>query len=182
MLNPLKSERNSPMRIIIASDSFKESLSAGEVCNAISEGWTSVLPGMKIWKIPFSDGGEGLAEVIIKASGGEIIGTRVTGPLGEPVDAAWGLTGTGDTAIIEMASASGLMLIPPERRDPFITTTCGTGQLIREALMRNVKKIILGIGGSGTHDAGMGMAKRWELSFLTPMAGRFRRGPGGCWN
>ncbi len=156
------------MNMIIASDSFKESLSAGDVCRVIGEGWTSVLPDVKIWEIPFSDGGEGLAEVITKASGGKSIRTRVTGPLGEPVDAVWGLTGAGDTAVIEMASASGLMVIPPERRDPFITTTRGTGQLIREVLKHNVKKVILGIGGSGTHDAGMGMARALGVKFLDP--------------
>ncbi|CAI0817531.1 MAG TPA: glycerate kinase [Serratia grimesii] len=144
-------------KVVIAPDSFKESLSALEVAEAIERGFRQVYPQAQYVKLPMADGGEGTVDSMVAATGGEIVRVEVTGPLGQPVQAFYGLLGDGETAVIEMAAASGLHLAPKALRDPRITTSYGTGELILAALDRGVKAIILGIGGSATNDGGAGM-------------------------
>lgn len=144
-------------KVVIAPDSFKESLSAMEVAEAIERGFRQIYPQVQYVKLPMADGGEGTVDSMVAATGGEIVSVEVTGPLGQPVSAFYGLLGEGETAVIEMAAASGLHLAPNGRRDPRITTSYGTGELILAALERGVKAIILGIGGSATNDGGAGM-------------------------
>ncbi len=146
------------MKITIAPDSFKGCLSAVEVCEAIAAGVQAIDPAIHCEKVPMADGGEGTVEALVQATKGQMRRQRVTGPLGDPVEAQWGLLGDGETAVIEMAAASGLALVPPERRNPLHTTTYGTGELIKAALEAEVRTIIIGIGGSATNDAGLGMA------------------------
>jgi glycerate kinase len=149
-----------PTKIVIAPDSFKGSLTAHEAASAMEEGVLQVLPDARILKHPVSDGGEGLVGVVTSALGGCIVTTNVSGPLpGQRVDARWGLSADGSFAIIEMAEAAGLMLVPADRRDPKITTTYGVGELIRTALDAGVSSILIGIGGSATNDGGAGMAE-----------------------
>nr|WP_310615800.1 glycerate kinase [Pantoea cypripedii] len=145
------------MKIVIAPDSYKESLSALEVASAIEAGFRDIFPEADYVKIPVADGGEGTVEAMVAATQGSIVRLTVTGPLGEPVDAFYGLSGDTRTAFIEMAAASGLELVPASRRDPLITTSFGTGELIKNALDRGVGHIIIGIGGSATNDGGSGM-------------------------
>ncbi len=159
------------MRIVIAPDSFKGSLSALDVTSAVERGILSVFPQAEIYKVPIADGGEGTVEALTMATGGKILRETVTGPLGEPDDAFWGILGDGETAVIEMAAASGLTLVPEAKRDPRITTTFGTGQLIKAALDRGLRKIIIGIGGSATNDGGAGMIQALGAVF-SDTAGR----------
>lgn len=158
------------MRIVVAPDSFKESLSAGQVCDAIEAGIRAARPDAIIDKCPMADGGEGTVDALVAATGGTIESTVVPGPLGEPVAARWGILGgseTGSTtAVIEMAAASGLPLVPPEKRNPLKTTTYGTGQLIRAALDHGAARILVGIGGSATTDGGAGCAQALGVRFL----------------
>ncbi|URT73219.1 glycerate kinase [Cytobacillus firmus] len=145
------------MKIVIAPDSFKESLSALEAANAIERGFKSIFPDAQYKKMPMADGGEGTVQSLVDATYGRMIECTVTGPLGEPVQAFFGLMGDGKTAVIEMAAASGLHLVPPEKRNPLLTSTRGTGELITAAADTGVQHIIIGIGGSATNDAGAGM-------------------------
>tara|TARA_R110002033_G_scaffold4618_8_gene21897 strand:+ start:1171 stop:2340 length:1170 start_codon:yes stop_codon:yes gene_type:complete len=150
------------MKIVIAPDSFKESLSALEVANAIEDGFKQVFPNAQYYKVPMADGGEGTVQAMVDATQGQIINLTVTGPLGLPVNAFYGVLGQLDengnqTAIIEMAAASGLHLVPSTQRNPLLTTSFGTGELIADALDRGIRHIILGLGGSATNDAGAGM-------------------------
>lgn len=154
------------MRIIVAPDSFKGSVSALGVANAMEAGIRAVFPQAEVCKVPIADGGEGTVEALVTATGGQIISQEVTGPLGTPVEAIWGVLGDGETAVIEMAAASGLTLVPQGRRDPRITTTYGTGQLMKAVLDRGIGKLIIGIGGSATNDGGTGMAKALGAKFL----------------
>lgn len=145
------------MKLVIAPDSFKESLSAAEVAGAIATGWRSVMPDAKLVELPVADGGEGTTAALVAATGGECLPATVSGPLGEPVEAFWGRLGDGQTAVIECAAASGLDLVPPSSRDPCHTSSRGTGELIRRALDSGARHILLGLGGSATNDAGAGM-------------------------
>lgn len=145
------------MKIVIAPDSFKESLSAMAVANEIEAGFREIFPDAEYRKLPVADGGEGTVQAMIDASGGKLVALEVTGPLGEPVAAFYGLMGDGQTAVIEMAAASGLELVPPAQRNPLRTTSFGTGQLIRHALDAGARRFVLGIGGSATNDGGAGM-------------------------
>lgn len=154
------------MKILIAPDSFKESLTALEVANNIEKGILRVCPNCEILKEPMADGGEGTVETLVKSTEGQIIKRKVSGPLGEEVEACFGLLGNGNTAIIEMAEASGINLISEKERNPLNTTTYGTGELISYALDYNIKKLIIGIGGSATNDAGVGMAQALGVKFL----------------
>lgn len=147
------------MRIVIAPDSFKECASAEQVARAIAAGLARVFPDAELVQVPLADGGEGTARVLAAATAGKLVERQVTGPLGQPVRAVYAILGDGRTAVIEMAEASGLHLVPRERRDPRLTTTRGTGELIRDALERGLRKIIIGLGGSATNDAGAGMAQ-----------------------
>lgn len=153
------------MRIVVAPDSFKGSISALGAAAAIGRGIVKVFPDAVVVKVPVADGGEGTVEALVSAAGGQVVRQQVAGPLGETVNAYWGILGDAEAAVIEMTAASGLMLVPKERRDPRITTTYGTGQLIKAALDRGLKKIILGIGGSATNDGGAGMARALGVKF-----------------
>lgn len=146
------------MKIIIAPDSFKGSLTALEVCDAIAAGIHAFDPSAECLKAPMADGGEGTVQSLIDATGGALRHVTVKGPLWEPVEACYGILGDGETAVIEMASASGLPLVPPNLRNPLHTTTFGTGELIRHALDAGARQFIIGIGGSATTDGGLGMA------------------------
>jgi len=155
------------MRIVIAPQSLKGSLTAAEAGLAIGHGVRTIYPDADLDIVPVADGGEGTVQALVDATGGEIMQQTVTGPLGEPVLAFFGLLGDGRTAAIEMAASSGLPLVPPERRDPRITTTYGVGQLILAALDRGCRHFIIGIGGSATNDGGAGMAQALGASLLT---------------
>lgn len=147
------------MKIVIAPDSYKESLSALQVASEIENGFRAIFPDAEYVKLPVADGGEGTVEAMVAATQGKIVRLRVTGPLGEPVEAFYGLSGDESCAFIEMAAASGLELVPPARRDPLVTTSWGTGELIANALDRGVQHFIIGIGGSATNDGGAGMVQ-----------------------
>lgn len=147
------------MKIVIAPDSYKESLSALEVATAIEEGFRDIFPSANYVRLPVADGGEGTVEAMVAATGGRIVHVPVTGPLGEPVEGFFGLSGDEQSAFIEMAAASGLERVTPAQRNPLKTTSWGTGELIRHALDAGVKHIIIGIGGSATNDGGAGMVQ-----------------------
>ena len=157
------------MKIVIAPDSFKESLSALQVAAAIEAGMREVFPDAEYVKVPVADGGEGTVQALIDATAGRRVEQRVTGPLGEPVAAFYGRTGDGAgvvTAVIEMAAASGLELVPQARRDPRITTSRGTGELILHALDAGARRFVLGVGGSATNDGGAGMLQALGVGLL----------------
>lgn len=145
------------MNIVIAPDSFKESMTALEAASAIEDGFRSVIPEANYIKVPMADGGEGTVQSVIDATGGTLKKVTVTGPLFKPVEAFYGLSGDKKLAVIEMASSSGLELVQKEKRNPFLTTTLGFGELIYDALEEGVEELLLGIGGSATNDGGAGM-------------------------
>ncbi|WP_182031005.1 glycerate kinase [Vibrio sp. B1FLJ16] len=153
------------MKIVIAPDSYKESLSAIEVAEAIETGFKRVFPDWQYVKCPVADGGEGSVEALVDASGGHLVKTQVVGPLGEPHQAFYGISGDKKTAFIEMAAASGIELVPVEQRNPYTATSYGTGQLIEHALEQGIRHLILCIGGSATNDAGCGMMQALGVSF-----------------
>ncbi|MEE8098746.1 MAG: glycerate kinase [Hyphomicrobium sp.] len=153
------------MKIVIAPDSFKENLTSLEVASEIEAGLKRVWPDAEYVKVPMADGGEGTVQSLVDATGGQIIKCEVTGPLGDKVQASYGLLGDATIAVIEMAEASGLPLVPKDQRDPLRATTFGTGELIADAINRGVKEIIIGIGGSATNDAGAGFAQALGARF-----------------
>ncbi|MGM0549216.1 MAG: glycerate kinase [Bacillota bacterium] len=154
------------MNILVAPDSFKGSLTALEVAENIEKGIKKAAPKAKVELLPLADGGEGTVQALVDATQGEIIQAEVLGPLGNKVQAFYGLLGDNKTAVIEMAAASGLPLVPQAKRNPLKTTTYGTGELIKSALDQGVEKIIIGIGGSATNDAGVGMAQALGAQIL----------------
>lgn len=154
------------MRVIVAPDSYKGSLSAVEVAKAIKKGILQIFQDAEIIEVPIADGGEGTVEALVVATGGRIVRETVKGPLGDPVESFWGILGDNRIAVIEMAAASGLPLVPPEKRDPRNTSSYGTGELIKSALDNGFRKIIMGIGGSATNDGGAGMAQALGIRFL----------------
>ena len=164
------------MRILIAPQSLKGSLTAAEAGSAIAQGVRVVYPKAEIEVVPVADGGEGTVQALVDASGGKIIQKMVTGPLGEPVQAFFGLMGDGSTAAIEMAACAGLPLVPPEKRDPRITTTYGVGELILAALDYGSRHFIIGIGGSATNDGGAGMAQAVGAALLSARGTEITRG------
>jgi glycerate 2-kinase len=153
------------MKFVLAPDSFKESMSAKKAALAMEKGIRSVFPEAECIIVPMADGGEGTVESLVSMTNGEMVKVEVIGPLGEKVTAEYGLLGEGQTAVIEMASASGLELIKLEDRDPLVTTTFGTGELIKDALDKGVSRILIGIGGSATNDGGAGMLQALGVSF-----------------
>jgi len=183
------------MKVVIAPNSYKESLEAAEAARAIAEGVLQVSPGATVDLCPMADGGDGTVAAMVAATGGRLVSADVFGPVGEPIRAHFGLLGAtlgtplpgelglaaaegraagegaegegGTTAVIEMAAASGLALVPQERRDPMRTTTFGTGQLILAALDAGAREIIVGIGGSATVDGGCGCAQALGVAFIT---------------
>jgi len=153
------------MKIVIAPDSFKESLTALEVATEIEAGFREIFPDANYLLLPMADGGEGTVAAMVAATGGKLVLLQVTGPLGAPVRAIYGVTGDGKTAVIEMAAASGLALVPPSLRDPLRTTSFGTGELIKAALAGGARHLIIGIGGSATNDGGAGMLQALGVRF-----------------
>jgi glycerate 2-kinase len=147
------------MLIVIAPDSFKECLTSTEVAESIAKGITRIAPDAEIRKIPMADGGEGTVEALVTATGGLIHEVDTLDPLMRPIKAKYGILGNGEVAVIEMAAASGLALVKPEKRNPLLTSTFGTGLIIKHVLEQGYKKIILGIGGSATNDGGAGMTQ-----------------------
>lgn len=145
------------MKFVLAPDSFKESMTAKEVANSMKGGLKKIFPNADYVKVPMADGGEGTLQALIDATNGEIFKVEVLGPLGKPITAEFGILGNKTTAVIEMASASGLCHVEQKDRNPLITTTFGTGQLIKHALDKNVQQIFIGIGGSATNDGGAAM-------------------------
>ncbi len=164
------------MKVVIASDSFKESLSSARVAEAAEYGIRKVYPEAHIAKFSVSDGGEGLTESIVSALGGRHVSKRVGDPLGRSIEAVYGIC--SDTAVIEMAAASGLPLVVPQERNPMHTTTFGTGELIADAIDKGCRKILLGMGGSATCDGGTGMLEALGWKFLD-RDGKTLRGIGG---
>ncbi len=165
------------MKILIAPDSFKGSNSSLKVAEAIEEGIYRVFPDAEIEKVPIADGGEGTVEALVQANEGEMVHLTVNGPLGDPVESFYGIVDEG-TAVIEMAAASGLDLVPEERRDVRRASTYGTGELILHALEQGVEEIILAIGGSATNDGGTGMASALGYRFLDAQGSELP--PGGA--
>jgi len=166
------------MKIVVAPQSFKGSLAAREVAEAIERGIRRVVPRADILVLPMADGGEGTVDALVYSTGGRFMKCEVTGPLGDKVEANWGILGDGATAVLEMAAASGLILVAPEKRNPLVATTYGTGQLIKAALDADCRRLIIGIGGSATNDGGAGMAQALGAQ-LTDSDGR-ELAPGGA--
>ncbi|UOC07257.1 glycerate kinase family protein [Lactobacillus johnsonii] len=153
-------------KYVVAPDSFKESMTAKEVCDAMEKGIKKADSAAEVIKVPMADGGEGTVNSLVDATHGQRVIVEVTGPLGNKISAYYGILGNGTTAVIEMAKASGLEIVEKKKRNPMITTTFGTGELIRDALNHNVKEIIIGLGGSSTNDGGSGMAQTLGAKLL----------------
>ena len=153
------------LKIIIAPDSFKGSLTAIEAAEAIALGVRNAVPDAECALIPLADGGEGTVQALVQASGGRIVQVPAADPLGNRIQSFFGILGDEWTAVVEMAAASGLTLVPQRRRNPMVTTTYGAGELIRAALDAGCRRIILGIGGSATNDGGIGMIQALGGSF-----------------
>ena len=164
------------MRILIAPQSLKGSLTAAEAGSSIAHGVQVVYPNAQIEIVPIADGGEGTVQALVDATHGKMIQQTVTGPLGKPVPAFFGLMGDGSTAAIEMASCAGLPLVPLHKRDPRITTTYGVGELILAALDYGSRHFIIGIGGSATNDGGAGMAQALGATLLNRQGTEIARG------
>ncbi len=154
------------MKIVIAPQGFKGGVSALQAARAIERGVRAAVPEAETVLVPVADGGDGTLNALVDGTGGQVFRSTVAGPLGWPLQAAWGVMGDGQTAVVEMALASGLALLPPPRHNPRATTTQGTGEIIREALDRGFTRIIVGLGGSATNDGGAGMASALGARFL----------------
>ena len=153
------------MRVLVCPDKFRGTLSALQAAAAIGRGWSRARPTDEIRLLPLADGGEGTLDALVPpgTTGGQRITTTVPGPCGDPVDAAGGLQGS--TGVVELAAAAGLGLVPPDRRDPRRTTTAGVGASLRAVLDRGVERVLVGLGGSGTNDGGVGLARVFGVSF-----------------
>ncbi|MEE3167739.1 MAG: glycerate kinase, partial [Chloroflexota bacterium] len=154
------------MKIIIAPQGFKGGISGLEAARAIARGVLAAAPEAETLLLPVADGGDGTLHALVDATGGEIFTSTVTGPINQQVKAQWGVMGDGRTAVIEMARASGLAMVPPRRRNPRVTTTLGTGQILKEAAEKGFNRVIVGLGGSATNDAGAGMSTALGVRFL----------------
>lgn len=165
------------MKIVIASDSFKGSMSSLDVATAASAGVIEVYPDSEIVSVNVADGGEGTVEAIVDALGGEIIKVQVSDPLGRKIETSYGIA--GETAILEMAAASGLPLLTVEERNPWATSTLGTGEMIMDAISRGCRKFLVGIGGSATNDAGVGMLQAMGFRFYDANGELITQGCGG---
>jgi len=166
-------------KFVIASDSFKACLTAKQACDAFELGIMQIYPDSIIVKVPMADGGEGTVQALVDATGGRKVAKVVTGPLGTPVTAEYGILGDGKTGVIEMASASGIEYLKESEKNPLVTTTFGTGELIKDCLDHQISKIIIGIGGSATNDGGCGMASALGVRFLDKNGLELPRGGGG---
>ena len=167
-----------PFKVVVAPDSYKGSLTAAEVCEAIETGLRRACDDIEVVRVPMADGGEGTVQSLVDATGGRIVKLRATGPMGSAVDAFYGVLGDGATAAIEMAAASGLPLVPQGSRNPRVATTRGTGELIMAAFAAGCRKFIIGIGGSATNDGGAGMAQALGARLMD--AAGLELGPGGA--
>lgn len=165
------------MRVVIAPDKFRGSLTASEAAKAMARGVACAAPMAVVDLVPLADGGEGIDATLVEATGGTWLEARVRGPLGEPIRARFGLLGDGRTAVVAMAAASGLSLLPVHRRDPTRTSTHGTGDLLLAAAGLGVDRLIVGIGGSATNDGGVGMAQALGYRCLDVSGNEL--GPGG---
>ena len=154
------------MKVVIAPQGFKAGISGLDAARAIARGVTAAVPDAQTVLAPVADGGDGTLNALVDGTGGRVFTSTVTGPLGQPIEAQWGVMGDGRTAVIEMALASGLALVPHRRRNPRITTTAGTGDMLREALDRGYTRVVVGLGGSATNDGGAGMATALGARFL----------------
>lgn len=164
--------------VLVAPSGFKESLSADEAADCIATGVHRAFPNATILKAPMADGGEGFTRALVKATGGTLHNLSVTGPIGEPVEAHFGFLGgcSEPTAVIEMAAAAGLSLVPRDRRNPCLTTSYGVGELVRAALDRGARRILLGCGDSGINDGGAGMAEALGIRLLDDTGAPLPRG------
>lgn len=147
------------LTIVLAPDSFKESMTAKEVCESMEAGIKKINKDITCIHVPMADGGEGTMQSLVDATYGKVYSLNVVGPLGDEIKAEYGILGDGEIGILEMASASGIHLVPKEKRNPLITTSYGTGQLIKACLDKGVKKLLIGIGGSATNDGGAGVVQ-----------------------
>jgi len=154
------------MKIVIACDSFKESLSSKEVALAIEDGFKTVYPDASYMKIPIADGGEGTVQSLVEATSGTTIKINVKNPIGKNIDSYYGILGDNKTAVIEMATACGLDLLKEDEKNPMVTSTYGFGELILDALNKGITDFILGLGGSSTNDAGIGMLQALGVKFF----------------
>ncbi|MBL4953755.1 glycerate kinase [Neobacillus sp. YIM B02564] len=154
------------MKVLIAIDSFKGSISSVEGSKAIELGIKDVYPDAEILKLPLADGGEGTVKTVVQATRGKLVNKEVTGPLGEKTIAAYGILADGNTAVIEVAEACGLPLVPLEKRNPLCTTTFGVGELILDAARQGCRNFVIGLGGSATNDGGIGMLQALGYRFL----------------
>jgi glycerate kinase len=154
------------MKVLIAIDSFKGSISSVEGSEAISLGIKDIYPEAEIVTFPLADGGEGTVETLVQATDGKLVKKEVMGPLKEKVEAIYGILGDGKTAVIEVAAACGLPLVPYNQRNPFVTTTYGVGELISDAIEKGCREFVIGLGGSATNDAGVGMLQALGFRFL----------------
>ncbi len=153
------------MKIILAPDSFKGSMTAAEAAEAMEIGVKAAIPDAETVKIPMADGGEGTVDALVASTGGRYVHKTATAPLGNRIEGRYGILGDDRTAVIEMAAVSGLPLVTTEQRNPLFTTTCGTGELIRDALDSGCRSFVIGIGGSATNDMGTGMAQALGIRF-----------------
>ena len=167
------------MKIIIAPQAFKGSLKAHEAAEAMSEGVKSVIDDVEIVSLPLADGGEGTVKAMVEATKGRLSVSEVHGPLGEMVTATWGILGDGNTAVIEMAAASGLNLVPKNNLDAMLASTLGTGELIKTAIETGYRRIIIGLGDSATSDGGAGMAQVLGAKLLDAQKQPIPPGGGG---
>ena len=155
------------MKVTVAIDSFKGSLSTFEAGSAAKEGIKKVFPEAEVVISPLADGGEGTVEAVVSANNGEYITAKVTGPLGEKVDAKYGIIPERKLAVMEMSAAAGITLVPEDKRNPLDTTTYGVGEMIKDALDRGMRNFLIGIGGSATNDGGLGMLSALGFEFTT---------------
>lgn len=164
------------MQILLCPDSFKDCMSASEACNNMTQALLHILPNAQINKLPLADGGEGFVETILASTDGKLVSLEVSNPIGNKVIASYAIIDSGATAIIEMAQASGLELLEAEERNPLFTTTYGVGELIKDALEHQVKKIIIGLGGSATNDGGAGMLQALGAKFYDSSGNTLQQG------
>lgn len=165
-------------KIILAPDSFKESMTAKEACFAMEKGIKEVFKDVECVHVPMADGGEGTMESLVDATEGKVYTVEVTAPLGNKIEAKFGVLGDGVTAVIEMAEASGLHLVKRDERNPLVTTTYGTGELIKVALDIGAKRIVIGLGGSATNDGGAGMLQALGISLRDKIGNELKFGGG----
>ncbi|MBE6643637.1 MAG: glycerate kinase [Ruminococcaceae bacterium] len=154
------------MKVTVAIDSFKGSMSTIQAGTAVKNGIKRVFPDAEVKVCPIADGGEGTVDAMVNALGGRLVNVNVHGPLGQPIESSYGYIDSTKTAVIEMAKASGLVLVEPEKRNPLYTTTYGVGELIRDAIEKGCRSFIVGIGGSATNDGGVGMLQALGFEFL----------------